>query len=270
MARGLKRPIARFLIGCWLATVGLVHHDVLAQSSDEPREVQELTGTEVPEFQKKVLILEPPPIEKGQKGYVEGEAQSLETLRADLLAKIDHTKLDPKILQEHLGSDPLILLSFVRDQIAFEPYVGALRGSRGTLQARSGNATDRALLLAKLLRHAGYRIRFAEADLTESQAEVLIHQALSPTQEVLTNLPNFLDAMLANAAEHFLLLADALNNAGFVPNSGSAGSELRRALVNSQRHIWVQFTDRNGQWHDLDPSPGLESGEIFAPAESGA
>lgn len=267
MVRGFETAIAKFLFGCSLVVFGLAYHDALAQSAGEQNEAQELDSAEVQKFQKKILILSPPPVDGGQEGDTEDNLKNLDTLRSDLIAKVDHTKIDPRRLQERLGSDPLTLLGFVRDHIGFEPYVGALRGSRGTLQARSGNGIDRALLLADLLRHAGYQVRFAEAELTLSDAETLVQGSLMPSKVVSAGSSEFLDALLTNAARHFLLIADALNNAGFVPSAGSVGSEWRSALGNSQTHIWVQYADRDNQWHDLDPLPGLESGETLAPAE---
>jgi transglutaminase-like putative cysteine protease len=49
-------------------------------------------------------------------------------------------------------STPEAAFEFVRDKIALEPYPGVMKGARGTLVTRGGNAVDRALLLAAILK----------------------------------------------------------------------------------------------------------------------
>ena len=69
------------------------------------------------------------------------------------------------------GADPAFL--FVRDQIRFEAYPGVLRGAEGTYVTRTGNAFDRSLLLAELLKRKGIRTRFAMGRLPRQQTERL-------------------------------------------------------------------------------------------------
>ena len=63
---------------------------------------------------------------------------------------------------------------FVRDRIGFESYCGVLRGASGTLTSRAGNALDRSLLVADILKRKGIRTRFAVGRLDPSHAERLI------------------------------------------------------------------------------------------------
>src|SRR5437667_5919847 len=74
-----------------------------------------------------------------------------------------------------LGHDIPRMLRFTADDIAYEPYDGALRGSRGTLLAGAGNSVDKALLLRDLLRvsEPNMELRFALGTLTNREAEEL-------------------------------------------------------------------------------------------------
>ena len=80
---------------------------------------------------------------------------------------MDATRFDPEALARRFGEDWWAAYRFLRDEIALVPYRGTLRFARGTLLSRAGNACDRALLLAALLRPAGYAVRFARARLDE-------------------------------------------------------------------------------------------------------
>src|SRR3954452_2515552 len=54
-----------------------------------------------------------------------------------------------------LGFDASRAFAFVRDEVAYEPYRGLLRGARGALASRAGNALDKCLLLKQLLQAGG-------------------------------------------------------------------------------------------------------------------
>ncbi len=54
----------------------------------------------------------------------------------------------------------------MRDQIGFQVYTGSLRGARGTLWNRAGNALDRASLLVALLGAAGVSARYVEGTIS--------------------------------------------------------------------------------------------------------
>ncbi len=80
---------------------------------------------------------------------------------------------DRERLLDELDYEAERIVGFVRDRIAFQPYHGVLRGVAGTLSGRSGNAHDQALLLAALLRDAGYDAQVLTGELTSAQARTL-------------------------------------------------------------------------------------------------
>lgn len=81
------------------------------------------------------------------------------------------------LLKSDFDADKLI--AFTQDKIVFQPYVGLLRGVQGTLNSRSGNALDQAVLLAKLLGDAGLETRIGNGTLSEEL-----------TKQLLSNLAN--------------------------------------------------------------------------------
>ena len=83
----------------------------------------------------------------------------------DFRATLNRTTFDQEALLESLDYDADSIIEFVRASISFEQYPGVLRGPKGTLLSRAGNSIDQAILLAKLLRDAGYDARIAGAEL---------------------------------------------------------------------------------------------------------
>lgn len=93
---------------------------------------------------------------------------------------IDRTQLDHDAVLDSLNYSEEAILEFVRDQIAYEHYDGVLRGARGTLWSRAGNAPDQAVLLATLLRDAGIDARIRHGRLTTPQARALLERLAEP------------------------------------------------------------------------------------------
>ena len=73
-----------------------------------------------------------------------------------------------------LNWDVDALFRFVADDVRYDPYAGALRGSVGTLWGMAGNSTDQALLLASLLDEAVVPYRFVIGELADSAATDLV------------------------------------------------------------------------------------------------
>ncbi len=80
-----------------------------------------------------------------------------------LRSTLDAETTDPFVLAKaaELGYDATRIFTFVRDEIGYHAYPGSLRGARGTLWNKAGNALDRASLLVALLRASGIPARYA-------------------------------------------------------------------------------------------------------------
>ena len=111
-------------------------------------------------------------------GY-DGFLKRIESLRSI----IDRSKFDLEALLEKLDYDSEKIIDFVRDDIYFEQYQGSLRGAKGTLMSQAGNALDQAVLLAALLKDAGYEARIVEGKLPPSSALRLLREVLPADQE---------------------------------------------------------------------------------------
>jgi len=81
-----------------------------------------------------------------------------------LAPTLDADSADPFIVRKagELGNDPVQIFAFARDEVVYESYTGSLRGARGTLWSKAGNALDQASLLIALLRASGIRAETAD------------------------------------------------------------------------------------------------------------
>ena len=129
---------------------------------------------------------------------------------------------DPYIINQAaaLHNDPQQMFAFVRDQIAYQAYSGSLRGARGTLWSRAGNALDRASLLVALLRASGFIAQYVQGTLSTAQAQGLILAMFQSEYRVLGCPP-------AGSA-----LADPANDSNLL------------AIVGD--HYWVQYSSASG------------------------
>lgn len=143
--------------------------------------------------------------------------------------RVSSEELSPKRLAASMGrrATAQSLYFYVRDEIAFDPYEGELRGARGTLMSRSGNSLDQSLLLQELLAEVGVKSRIAWGKL--------------------------------GAKEINALLTDYVGEAKVTGLTVPAGTPLYeptrdRALINTVReHYWVE-ANLDRKWTAMDPS----------------
>ena len=84
--------------------------------------------------------------------------------------------IDPAIKQKafDLEYDVEQIFRFVADEVQYEPYAGALRGSKGAMLGLAGNSVDKSLLLADLLTEALIPFRFAIGSVDDHAARHLM------------------------------------------------------------------------------------------------
>jgi hypothetical protein len=192
------------------------------------------------------------------------------TLQLPVTRSVDLSHVSPGAFAEGLGRDPLRIFEFVRDQVAYEPYVGALRGPRGTLLAMAGNSVDRSLLLAEMLVRAGHRVRFVRGTLPDDRASALVASAWARRSRLSTpdagQVPPEVDAAVKRLADAVRrddrILRDGVAGAGVA--SPVAPVSVDAPLVEARDHCWVQWY-KDKVWVDLDPSvAGAPPGVAYA------
>lgn len=200
--------------------------------------------------------------------------QPVESLKLAAPRAFNLSHVTPEHFAAALGNDPSRIFTYVRDHIAFEPYVGALRGPRGTLLAMAGNSVDRAALLASLLTAAGQQVRYVRGALPESIAGQLVASIWAERPWMVSGIGNAASAEVRalaatfekNAERDALALKDHLAKAGYPTKNFSAltqGDLVREA----RDHYWVQWL-RDERWTDLDPLlRDATPGQIFTKAE---
>lgn len=188
-----------------------------------------------------------------------------------LLDRLPFARYDLEARAASLPSDLGPSFAFVRDQIRFEPYPGTLRGAEGTLAAGAGNAADKALLLAALLKAKGFRTRFAMGRLARDRTDMLIARVFEPerpyagpeAQPPAGDVDGLMLRVRARALRDFALIREALGTT--LPSQvGPTRDQLFKEI---ERHVWVQV-DEGGTWRDLDPAfADATPGKTYAEAD---
>jgi transglutaminase-like putative cysteine protease len=207
-------------------------------------------------------VMEAPSIASGSRQDFDAEVALLRARLVRLQAYLDEfpaALTDVEALARQYAT-PKAAFEFLRDELAFEPYAGVMKGARGTLLTRGGNALDRALLLAALLKQNGIDARIAHARLDDAQQRQLLDGIMSAppaTGRMLATLnapgntaPANTSTTVSDAVSRFgPLLEAALKSAGYPGPRDSA----QLSLDNLSDHYWVQARI-NGVTTDLDPS----------------
>ncbi len=192
-------------------------------------------------------------------------------------------EFDVAELTRSLENDLEKVFAFVRDELHFHPYRGALRGGRGALLCGAANDVDRCLLLAEMLRQnpATSEIRFVFGKLTPKQCGQLARRALSSTpgkpgyqdedikavlesvgqtpeqlRESTVILGELSQPYAETFAEGFAADRESIFKGLKSANIEIAGTEADGVESVARRlaaHTWIQVR-KSDTWTDLDPS----------------
>ena len=199
--------------------------------------------------------------------------------RAEAAAKAaPRQTFDPQAVLEVAGRDPAALTDWVRKNTVYVPYRGALRGPAGVLMDGSGNALDRAWLLAELVQSSGFTVRLAHASIEDAAAQAIIITAKPPAPSVIKKIDDAAIADLAKANQLDPAALKAQLEKGRATYDAAAqqikqrtesqaasvlaaASKFRQsgddeaaiALAAAKDHWWVQVQDGD-KWNDFDPT----------------
>ncbi|HMD72410.1 MAG TPA: hypothetical protein VKG05_00975 [Steroidobacteraceae bacterium] len=203
-------------------------------------------------------------------------AQKWKSIIESYVASVPGAAIDLNSLADSLGK-PESAFEFVRDQVALEPYPGAMKRPVATLVTRGGNDLDRSLLLANLLSLQGLEVQLAHGQLSVAQAQSLLQQiaaqpdatellrrsippppnASSPLMRQIGAFPAAKNKRLAESVEQsYALLDSSLKGAKITVGLDPTAAQLKSL----QDHFWVRAVV-DGKTVDLDP--------VFAKAEYG-
>jgi transglutaminase-like putative cysteine protease len=195
-------------------------------------------------------------------------------------ARAPRSALDVDAKAAELGPDVTTLFTFVRDHIREQVYEGVLRGPRGALLARAGNAFDKALLLGALLKHHGLEVRYVRGRLGPDRAAQLVAQMLTSMALAASGLaaggvegaPAALiaaggalnDAIAGEWSANLDTMMGALNRNGLLLGGPSPAVGRAALLEEAANHLWVEIR-QGDRWLPLDPSfSDAQPGQTFA------
>ena len=188
--------------------------------------------------------------------------------------------LDVDAKAAELGPDVTNMFTFVRDHIREQVYEGVLRGPRGTMLARAGNAFDKSLLLGALLKHHGIEVRYVRGRLGPDRAAQLVLQMFTSMMRGASELPaNPVEGTPANLIAASRALSEviagewsanadavmgALNRNGLRLGGQSPAVARAALLEEAANHLWVE-SRQGDRWLPLDPSfSDARPGQTFA------
>jgi transglutaminase-like putative cysteine protease len=291
----MKKCLAVVLAGCLVMAAGCgksskqsaeaqARTDKLAVSAGQEASASgSLTRTGTAPTRKEAFALSLPPAESvasvgslppSQPKQSTFDPQKLAADTEALIKKIPEARYDLEARTKELGAgiDPIFAL--VRDEIRFESYAGVLRGASGTYLARAGNAADRSLLLALLLKLKGVPVRFAIGRLSTENVECLFAHIFDPPRVAPApavprdeasdaETAGLRERLYARARRDYGVVRSALGR-NLPPITSPSRDNL---LAELERHVWVQ-AQVDGSWIDLDTAfPDAVAGKAYTSAD---
>ncbi len=202
---------------------------------------------------------------------------------------IDRSQFDLEELLFTLDYDHEQIISYVKQEVGLDIYPGTLRGSKGTLMSRAGNALDQSILLAKLLKDAGLDARIARGNLTSDEARMLVNELRKPRPthppaiasenqqsaiHILQELGKLESGFGVEGGEFLfespdistfpnyeavLTTANELNQKMQSTSMAMQRSDDSVLIEEAEDYFWVQYRLGPGEWQDAHPSFATEA-----------
>jgi len=205
-------------------------------------------------------------------------------------------EIDPRFynvdgLAEYLDYGVLNAVKYVQDQIAYDPYLGVMKGPSGTISTQSGSAWDQAVLLAALINAMGGEAMLGVGKLSEEDALTLLKIGITNPARPKDGLQDidpktFLEKKLDRAIEDprrntsdvsyedyqraadeiAVRLVTKLKASEKSNTNGPKQKALAYALELADDYVWVRYRDTpNDPWQESHPSfKGLMIPEVEA------
>jgi hypothetical protein len=197
---------------------------------------------------------------------------------------IDRSAFNITALSRKLNHDEEKIFNFMRDEIDFQVYAGALRGSQGTLLEGAGNSIDQSLLLLRLLEESGESLqyRFAQGTLSSSKAKELTvgmlkkekrpeqtadnsykseeaHKILGLSskelrkqeQEIELETHEFLENLKKGVGQDYEFVIEKLSEKEIKLTVDKADTK-EGLLKTARKHYWLRVK-KGERWVDMDP-----------------
>lgn len=163
--------------------------------------------------------------------------------------------IDLDYWKDEFGGDVAKMVRFVREETGLVPYRGSLRGSRGVLMDRRGNALDRSILLAEWLRMEGKAVRLCNTELTSQQAASLI-----PGVNAFDSA-NLLASQLKTVEQRHAAFAKLTNDRSIAKGTSTRSRQATESLNNAVKRAEWQFGELAKIIGDVDGTANSSADE---------
>lgn len=168
----------------------------------------------------------------------------------EVAAQVEASSFDPDETVMRLDLEAANIVEFVSQEVGYVSYPGSLRGIHGTLQSLRGNSLDQALLLAHLLKQAGFDARIVHGALATQDRRRLVlgMRQLHPAREA--------DAVAVGESATHARFMDALPQLDDMRDQlPGPSSVLARLVEEAADYYWVEF-DEGAGWQPAHPAFG--------------
>lgn len=195
-------------------------------------------------------------------------ADALLALADDVPARL----YDVDALAEALDYNVKAAAAFVRDEVAYDPYVGVMRGPKGTILAQAGSVWDQAVLTAALINAMGGEAMLVRGEINERDTAALLMQTFAHRPDIRPlDINGQLSAVLAKYGypantetqavipEEQPAVRQATETlAGLVGADAKTAEFLKgHAKYIASSYVWVQYRDTpNDPWIEVHPAFG--------------